>query len=191
MEKAVAAWLLLAAASSASMSSPTEVVQAAVEQVVQVAHDPELARPAAAQARRTEIRRIAQELFDFQEMARRSLARHWGDRTTQQREEFVRLFTELLERSYFRKLEHYSGERIQYVGEEVDGDYAVVRAKVVTGKRHEIPIYYRLHRVDSRWTVYDILIEGVSFVSTYRAQFNRVIQTSSYDALVRKMRAKR
>lgn len=191
MEKAIAAWLLLAAATSASMSSPTEVVQGAVEQVVEVVQDPELGRPAAAKNRRTEIRRISHELFDFQEMARRSLARHWGTRTSQQREEFVGLFTDLLERSYFRKLEHYSGERILYLGEAVDGDYAVVRCKVVTARESEIPMEYRLHLVDSRWTVYDILIEGVSFVSTYRAQFNRVIQTSSYDALVKKMRAKR
>ncbi|OGL31893.1 MAG: organic solvent tolerance ABC transporter substrate-binding protein, partial [Candidatus Rokubacteria bacterium RIFCSPLOWO2_12_FULL_69_21] len=129
-------------------------------------------------------------LFDFQEMARRSLARHWTDRTAEQRDEFVRLFADLLERVYFGKLENYSAERMVYVGETVDGDYATVRSKVLTGRKGELPIEYRLHLVGSRWAVYDVLIDGMSFVGTYRAQFNRVIQTSSYDDLVQKLRTK-
>jgi len=190
MEKALAAWLLLASANPASMATPTEVIRVAVEQVAQVAEDADLGRPAAAERRRIEIRRIAENLFDFQEMARRSLARHWTDRTAEQRDEFVRLFADLLERVYFGKLENYSAERMVYVGETVDGDYATVRSKVVIGKKGELPIEYRLHLVDSRWVVYDVLIDGMSFVSTYRAQFNRVIQTSSYDDLVQKLRMK-
>ena len=123
-------------------------------------------------------------------MARRSLARHWTDRTAGEREEFVRLFTDLLERVYFTKIENYSDERMVYVGETVDGDYATVRSKILIGRRGELTIEYRLHLVGSRWAVYDLLIDGVSFVSTYRAQFNRVIQTSSYDDLVQKLRMK-
>lgn len=189
MEKALAAWLLLAV-SPASMASPTEVIKVAVEQVVRVAEDSDLGRPAAADRRRVEIRRIAESLFDFPEMARRSLARHWTDRTAEQRQEFVRLFTDLLERVYFGKLENYSAERMLYVGETVDGDYATVRSKILIGRRGELPIDYRLHLMGSRWAVYDVLIDGVSFVSTYRAQFNRVIQTSSYDDLIQKLRMK-
>ena len=190
MEKALAAWLLLASANPASMATPTEVIRVAIEQVVQVAEDADLGRPAAAEQRRLEIRRIAENLFDFQEMARRSLARHWTDRTAEQRDEFVRLFADLLERVYFGKLENYSAERMVYVGETVDGDYATVRSKIITGRKGELPIEYRLHLVGSRWAVYDVLIDGMSFVSTYRAQFNRVIQTSSYDDLVQKLRTK-
>ena len=190
MEKALAAWLLLASANPASMATPTEVIRVAVEQVAQVAEDADLGRPAAAERRRIEIRRIAENLFDFQEMARRSLARHWTDRTAEQRDEFVRLFADLLERVYFGKLENYSAERMVYVGETVDGDYATVRSKVLTGRKGELPIEYRLHLVGSRWAVYDVLIDGMSFVGTYRAQFNRVIQTSSYDDLVQKLRTK-
>jgi phospholipid transport system substrate-binding protein len=188
MEKALAAWLFLAAASPVSMVSPTDVIKVAVEQVARVAEDADLGRPVAAERRRIEVRRIAENLFDFPEMARRSLARHWTDRTAEERQEFVRLFTDLLERVYFGKLENYSSERILYFGETVDGDYATVRSKVVIGKKGELPIEYRLHLVDSRWVVYDVLIDGMSFVSTYRAQFNRVIQTSSYDDLVQKLR---
>ena len=189
MQKALAAWLLLAA-SPASLAGPTEVIKVAVEQVVRVGEDSDLGRPAAAEQRRVEIRRIAESLFDFHEMARRSLARHWTDRTAEQRQEFVRLFTDLMERVYFGKLENYSGERILYVSETVDGDYATVRSKILIGQRGDLPIDYRLRLTGSRWAVYDVLIDGISFVSTYRAQFNRVIQTSSYDDLVQKLRLK-
>lgn len=189
MQKALAAWLLLAA-SPASLAGPTEVIKVAVEQVVRVGEDSDLGRPAAAEQRRIEIRRIAESLFDFPEMARRSLARHWTDRTAEQRQEFVRLFTDLMERVYFGKLENYSGERILYVSETVDGDYATVRSKILIGQRGDLPIDYRLRLTGSRWAVYDVLIDGMSFVSTYRAQFNRVIQTSSYDDLVQKLRMK-
>lgn len=189
MQKALAAWLLLAA-SPASLAGPTEVIKVAVEQVVRVGEDSDLGRPAAAEQRRIEIRRIAESLFDFHEMARRSLARHWTDRTAEQRQEFVRLFTDLMERVYFGKLENYSGERILYVSETVDGDYATVRSKILIGQRGDLPIDYRLRLTGSRWAVYDVLIDGISFVSTYRAQFNRVIQTSSYDDLVQKLRLK-
>jgi phospholipid transport system substrate-binding protein len=189
MEKALAAWLLLAA-STASMTSPTEVVQVAVEQVVRAVQDTDLARPGDGERQRMEVRRIAENLFDFPEMARRSLARHWTDRSSQQREEFVRLFTTILERSYFGRIENYSGERIVYTGETVDGEFATVRSKIIIGRKGEVPVEYRLHLVGSRWAVYDVLIEGVSFVSTYRAQFNRIIQTSSYDGLIEKLRSK-
>lgn len=190
MEKALAAWLLLLAASPAPMAGPTEVVKVAVEQVVRVGEDSDLGRPAASEQRRIEIRRIAESLFDFHEMARRSLARHWTDRTAEERREFVRLFTDLMERVYFGKLENYTGERILYVSETVDGDYATVRSKILIGQKGDLPIDYRLRLTGSRWAVYDVLIDGISFVSTYRAQFNRVIQTSSYDDLVQKLRAK-
>ncbi|MBI3029575.1 MAG: ABC transporter substrate-binding protein [Candidatus Rokubacteria bacterium] len=189
MEKALAAWLLLAV-SLAPMAGPTEVIKVAVEEVARVVEDSDLGRPAAVERRRIEIRRIAKNLFDFPEMARRSLARHWSDRTAEERQEFVRLFTDLLERVYVGKLENYSGERIFYVGETVDGHYATVRSKILIGRKGELPIDYRLHLIGARWVVYDVLIDGVSFVSTYRAQFNRVIQTSSYDDLIQKLRAK-
>lgn len=190
MEKALAMWLLLAANPAAS-DTPTQVVQTAVEQVVQVVQESDLEKPDAAARHRGQIQRIAEQLFDFPEMARRTLAQHWKDRSAQERDEFVRLFRDFLGRAYFGRLERYSGERIVYMGETVDGEYATVRSKIVTGGGTEIPIDYRLRQAGSRWVVFDIAISGVSFVSSYRGQFNRIIQTSSYDALLRELRLKR
>lgn len=189
MEKALAAWLLLAV-STASIANPTEVVQGAVEQLVHVLQDPDLGRPCAAERRHLEIRRIVEQLLDFQEMARRSLARHWSERTSQEREQFVRLFAEFLERFYFAKLENYAGERIAFTGETVNGKFAMVRSTITTGRKSELSVDYRLHRVGPRWAVYDIRIQGVSLVSSYRSQFSKIIRTSSYDDLVEKLRLK-
>ncbi len=187
MAKALAAWLLVAAVTAGS-ATPSEVVQSAVSRAVSIVHDTELARPANAERRRMELRRVAEELFDFNEMARRALARHWADRSVQEREEFTRLFTDLLERSYLGKVENWAGEKVIFFGEFVDGDYAAVRSKLVTTKRQEVPIEYRLYRVGQRWQAYDVLFEGVSFVATYRSQFNRIIQTTSFAQLVDRMR---
>lgn len=188
MQKALA--LILLAMAPMATPSPTEVVQSGIEQVVQVVQDYDANHPEAAEKRRSEIRRAAGRLFDFQEMARRTLARHWSDRTPVERDEFVSLFRDLLERSYLSRLENYSGERIVYLGETVDGDFATVRSKILTGRSSEMALSYRLHLVGSRWAVYDILIEGVSFVGSYRSQFNRIISKTSYEDLVRKLRHK-
>jgi phospholipid transport system substrate-binding protein len=136
---------------------------------------------------RPEIRKAAASLFDFEEMARRTLTRHWAGRAPQEQAEFVRLFTDLLERSYLGRIESWSGEKILYTSEAVDGSFASVRSKIIT-RRAEVALEYRLLQRDGRWRVYDVLIDGVSFVSTYRGQFERIIQESSWDGLMNKLR---
>jgi len=189
MEKALAAWLLVAAA-TAGTTTPTEVVQATVNRAITLVQDADLARPVNADKRRSELRRVAEDLFDFGEMSRRALAGHWSECSSQEREEFVRLFTDLLERSYLSKIENWSGEKVLFVSEAIDGDYAAVRSKIVTVRKQEVPVEYRLYRAGQRWQVYDVLFEGVSFIATYRSQFNRIIQASSFAGLMDKMREK-
>jgi phospholipid transport system substrate-binding protein len=185
MQKALA--LILLAMAPMATPSPTEVVQSGIERVVQAVQDYDAGHPDGAGKRRSEIRRVAGRLFDFQEMARRTLARHWTERTPGEREEFISLFRDLLERSYIARLENYSGEQIIYLGETVDGEYATVRSKVI-GRGSEMALAYRLHLVNQRWAVYDVLVEGVSFVGNYRSQFNRIISKGSYEDLVRKLK---
>lgn len=191
MQKALAVWLLLAAGGGAQPEvSPTQVVQSATEQVLQVVQDAELGAPAGQDRRRVEVQRIADRLFDFPEMARRALALHWRERTPQEQTEFVLVFKQLLSRAYLGKLENYAGEQIVYVGETVDGEFATVRSKIVTGRGTEIPVDYRLHLVGSRWVVYDVAVSGVSFVANYRGQFDKIIRTSSYQTLLRDLKSK-
>ncbi|OLC10608.1 MAG: hypothetical protein AUH77_03875 [Candidatus Rokubacteria bacterium 13_1_40CM_4_69_39] len=187
MGKAFAAWLMIAGAVAAPTTGPRETVESAVVRVVGVLQKTD-ASGRVPNDRGVEIKRIARGLFDFDEIARRALSRHWAGRTHDEQTEFIGLFTDLLERSYMNRIEAYAGERILYTAEAVDGTYATVRSKVLTQRRSEILLDYRMHLRDSRWQVYDVLIDGVSFVSTYRSQFDRVIQAESYGALVERLR---
>ncbi len=187
MGKAFAAWLLLVA-TVVSPATPLTVVQSSVGQIVRLLRDPDLSRPVNAEKRRIEIHRVTESLFDFPEMARRALARHWDSYPAPEREEFIRLFTGMLEQSYVGKIQAYRGDRIVYLGESIDKTYAAVRSKILTAGEGEIPVEYRLNRVGSRWAVYDVLIGGVSFVSSYRTQFHQIIQTESFGSLLQKMR---
>jgi phospholipid transport system substrate-binding protein len=191
MEKLFAT-LLLAAATTAGTTAPKDVVQTSVTRVLAIVSDQQDARAEGVERRRAEMRRVATEFFDFEEMARRALSRHWSTRSRAEQTEFVELFTDLLERTYISRIEGYAGEKITYPTEIIDGEYATVRSRIVTRRRAETTLDYRLHFADSRkWKVFDISVDGVSFVATYRSEFNRILQQSSYASLVDRMRKKR
>ena len=184
----VAALPLVLAASATWAGPPMDELKARIDRVLKVLDEPELKKES--KERRVAVRKIANEIFDFGETAKRSLARHWPPRTPTEREEFVALFADLLERSYISKIELYGGEKIAYVGEAIDGDQATVRTKLVTKNGTEIPAEYRMLRHGDNWLVYDVSIEGVSLIANYRAQFNKIITTSSYQELVKRMKTK-
>jgi phospholipid transport system substrate-binding protein len=175
---------------TARAGAPLDQLRGQIDRVLKVLEDPELKKNGSSPARRAAVRRIADDIFDFQETAKRSLARHWQPRTPAEREEFVRLFADLLERSYISKIELYGGEKIAYLSDSVDGDGATVRTKIVAKGGTEVPVDYRMLKRGERWLVYDVIIEGVSLVANYRTQFNKIIQTSSYAELVKKMKIK-
>jgi len=178
------------AARPAAAGAPSDQLRMQVDRVLKVLEDPEFKKEGKAKDRRLVVRKIANEIFDFGETARRSLGRHWQARTPAEREEFVQLFSDLLERSYISRVELYGGEKIQYLGDTIEGDQARVQTKLLTKSGSDIPIEYRMHRKGDRWLVYDVSIEGVSLVANYRTQFNKIIQTTSYQELVRKMKTK-
>lgn len=170
---------------------PADQVRLQIERIVKVLADPALSRPGHEQMRHAAVARIAEEAFDLREMTRRTLGPHWQGLTEAERAEFVTLFGDLLDRAYFTRIAAYNGEKITVLGDSIDGDLATVRTRIVTQQGVEVPVDYRMLRRGDRWVVYDVSIEGVSLVANYRAQFNRIIQTSSYQALVDKLRAKR
>jgi phospholipid transport system substrate-binding protein len=178
------------AAGEAAAAEPTNQLRVQVDRVLKVLDDPALKPPAKTRERRAAMRAIANDIFDFTETAKRSLGRHWAARTPAEREQFVRVFADVLERSYISKVELYGGETIQYTGDSVDGDHAVVGSRIVTRSGVQVPIQYRMRRHGDRWLVYDVVIEGVSLVANYRSQFDRIIQTSSFAELVKKMKTR-
>jgi phospholipid transport system substrate-binding protein len=174
---------------AADQAGPLERVRTSVSRVLTIVQAPHGVASGGGQ-RRTEIRRVAQGLFDFNEMARLTLAGHWKDRSVREQEEFVQLFTDLLERSYLTTIENYAGEKVAFLGESVSGPYAQVRSRIITGRRMEISIDYRLIESGARWMVYDVVLDGVSLVSNYRSQFNSIIRTSSFADLLAKLRSR-
>ena len=187
---AMAASVLLSAFPVKALASVTDEVKKTVDEVVNIVADKELKKPQNEEKRRQRVKGAVAKIFDYEEMARRSLATHWKERNPAQRKEFVELFTTLLENSYAGKIESYNQEKIVYLQENVEGDHAEVRSKVVTAKRDEYTLDYRLLNKGGKWMVYDVVIEGVSLVSNYRSQFNRIISNQGYPELVKKLRTK-
>jgi phospholipid transport system substrate-binding protein len=175
--------------STATAVTASEAVKSAIEQVVRVLEDKELKKADRVMERRQQLQKIFNDRFSYEEMSKRSLGAHWNNLNETQKEQFVDLFRQLLARSYTGTIEGYSGERFQYLNEHNEGDYAEVRTKLLS-RKGEIPINYRLLTKSGEWRVYDIVVDGISMVSNYRAQFTKIIRTSSYEDLVEKLRNK-
>jgi phospholipid transport system substrate-binding protein len=167
---------------------PTDEIKQTTDKILSILTNPSLKGSSKTAEREKLIRQAIDERFNWEEMARRSLARYWDQRTDGEKKEFVRLYSDLLERTYLDKVEGYSGEKVTYEGESVDNGYAVVRVKIVTKKNTDVRVHYRLKRVENKWLVYDLSIEGVSLVNNYRTQFNSIILKFSYENLVKRLR---
>jgi phospholipid transport system substrate-binding protein len=181
--------LLAAAEPGAMAASPTQTVQGAVQQIF-ASQDGPAVKKVPTSERRADIRKVAENLFDFQEMSRRSLGQTWDTVSPAEKQEFIHLFTSLIANSYMGKIEQYTGEPIRYESEQVDGTEASVLSRVVTPKGAEIGIEYRLYLVENRWAVYDVRVDGISLVNSYKAQFNRLLQRGSFAELLKQLRQK-
>jgi len=189
------AWAVMTVASLLAVSVPAEAgvpldrVQSAVAAVIEIVTRPDLQGPGKLVARRALLREVADDLFDFPEMARSSLGYHWATPSEKERAEFLVLFTDLLERSYVTTIENYAGEHIVYLSETIEGDYATVRSKILTTRGAEISVDYRLRRSAAGWSAFDVALEHVSLAANYREQINRVLRTASFATLLTRMRA--
>jgi len=182
----------LSAIGLAMAGEPTDLIRQTTDQVLKILEDPQFQAPDRQAEKQERLHKLADQVFDWQEIARRALAVHWRERTPQERQEFVRLFRDLVETTYLNRLESAVQEKreIQYVAEQVDKSRAVVKTNVVTRRNQQVPIDYVLHQVDGRWLIYDVLVEGISLVNNYRSQFNRIITSSSYNELIQKMKTR-
>ena len=183
------AWLLVAEVAVASPPvGPRDAVEAAVARFMNIQNG----RPdgAAVGERSEQIRQIVREMFDFDEISRQALSRHWQALAREEQAEFVALFRDLLERAYLTQVEAAGGEKIAFLGESIEGGSATVRSKVVTRQGSEIPLDYRLHVRDGSWRIYDVAVQGVSFIQSYRTQFDRVIRAESYGSLRERLQKK-
>ena len=182
--------LTLAIAAPVLAADPMEEMKQTTKKILSIVTNPGLKSPSKASEKEKLLRQAVDEQFDWEEMARRALATHWAKRTAEEKKEFVGLFADLLDHTYMKKVEDYSGEKVLYEGETKEGDYAAVKVKIVTQKDKEIPVEYRLKKKGHGWVTYDVSIEGVSLINNYRTQFNSIVQQSSYENLVKRLREK-
>ncbi len=178
---------LLMFASSATAEGPKEQLQATIDSIMTVLKT--IRSPADIERNKKSISQLLATRFDFAAMAQQSLGNHWNDLKGNQ-QEFVSVFTDFLEHGYMSTLGSYRGEKVVYDQDRVNGESAEVATRVVGGDGAPIKIGYKLHLTGGEWMVYDAVIDDVSVIGNYRAQFARVLRTSSLEELTQSLRAK-
>ncbi|MDP7580632.1 MAG: ABC transporter substrate-binding protein, partial [Nitrospinota bacterium] len=160
-----------------------------IDSVIDIVSREEFKNDAKKPQRRQLIREVVSKKFSYYEMSRRSLAKHWKKRTPKEKKEFMSLFGKLLENSYANKIESFTDEKIIYIDEKKKGNVALVKT-IIQKNNDEIPVNYKLVKLDNDWKIYDFIVEGVSMIKNYRAQFKKIIHKSSYEELVNKLKKK-
>jgi phospholipid transport system substrate-binding protein len=183
-------FISLALTYNVKAGEPTERIRATTDRLLTIITDPDLKAPEVADKRNRMIRETVDKVFDWEAFSRRALATHWSKRSRKEKNEFISLFGQLLERTYIDKTRQYSGEKVIFLDEHVDGKYGEVKTNVITRNGKEIKVDYRVMKEKDGWFVYDVYVEGISFVNNYRVQFNNIITRSSYEDLIDRLKSK-
>jgi phospholipid transport system substrate-binding protein len=169
---------------------PMATVESTVKRVLDVLRDAKLKSPAAKEIKKEKLRIIYKDMFDEIEFSKRTLSRNWNNFNPAQRVEFVKLFEQVLEKSYIDKILDYTNEKIEFYKENMFSDaQAEIQTKIVTSSK-EIPIFYRMILKDGKWKVYDVVVENVSLVQNYRTQFNDILTKDTPEKLLEILRKK-
>ncbi len=138
---------------------------------------------------REQLRAIVEDMFDFRRFGMVALGRHWQRRTEAEQAEFADLCRRLIVKNYADPKLYTKSEKIEYLGSEVDSTEGVVRT-IVHYRDEQSHIDYKLHPVNEKWLVYDMVIDDLSVARNNRSQFYKEIRKSSYEGLVKKLRDK-
>lgn len=177
---------------SAGAVGPSGVIKSGTDRALEILRTSQAPGGQKVRQRREEILQIVDEYFNFNEMARRALGRPWKDQSPEKQREFVKLFKDLLFNTYVDRVDSYTGtnEQIAYDGERIEGEYAQVQTRILNYKNTDVRVEYRLRQVNGAWKVYDVVVEGISFIENYRSQFNSILAGESFDALLNRLRQK-
>jgi len=175
----------------------TDCLKGTLDKIIDILNDPSLKTPGKENEKRNTLLTLIKERFDEDAFARRALGVHWKTRTKEEKQEFVEIFSDLLERTYLKKIDDYlakagnfSGKNIAYLNETVKGRYVIVKTKVIVNDETQIPVLYLFKNKQGNWLAVDIAIEGVSLVKNYRAQFKEILANSSFAELIDKLKSK-
>ena len=173
---------------AASIPDPTEQLKPFIEKVIAILQDKELQEGAKCNLCQRVID-VARERFDFQEMSKRVLGKHWKQISSEQQADFEELFTRLLEHAYIGKIEEYAGQEVEYKKQRIRGKRAEVQTVLVDAGK-SIPVSYIMLLRQDQWMAYDVVVEGVSLVRNYKEQFDQIIRADGYEHLVREIEKK-
>jgi phospholipid transport system substrate-binding protein len=197
---AMAVFALMVSLASFVWAAPgpvTDSLKGTLDKIIDVLNDPSLKTPGKENERKNTLLKLVKERFDEEAFARRALGVHWKERTKEEKQEFVEIFSDLLERTYLKKIDDYlakagnfSGKNIAYLNETVKGRYVIVKTKVIVNDETQIPVLYLFTNKQGNWLAVDIAIEGVSLVKNYRAQFKEILANSSFAELITKLKSK-
>ena len=160
-------------------TNPTARVKDSVGKVISILKDETLNR----ELRWKSIGNVISQSFDFRSMSQSILATNWRTATPVEREKFVEFFSQYLEETYRTKIEAYTNQKVEYIGETINGKRAVVETLIITDST-EIPVNYKLKNNDGIWFAYDVVIEGISLVSNYRSTFAAIVKNDGMDGLL-------
>ena len=166
-------------------NTPTDDVRTSVEAILEILKDEQLDK----EGKRAQISTVINKRFDFRAMSQRTLATNWKKTSAEEKQQFVALFSQLIENSYVGKVEAYTDEKVDFTGEKVKGRKAVVETLIITSSA-DIPINYKVYQKGGQWLVYDVIIEGVSLISNYRSSYQEIMKKEGFDGLLAKMQAK-
>jgi phospholipid transport system substrate-binding protein len=170
--------------------APLDTVKVNVNNVLDVLRNPKFKAESAKEIKKDKLRVIYKAMFDENEFSRRTLTRNWSKFNAAQQTEFVKLFEQVLEKSYADKILDYTNEKVEFYKENMLSDaQAEVQTKIITSSK-EIPIFYRMILKDGKWKVYDVVVENVSLVQNYRTQFNDILAKDTPDQLLETLRKK-
>jgi phospholipid transport system substrate-binding protein len=169
--------------------TPTAAIKTTIKQMFVILNDEELKTPGRAEERHQQLEKVIGNRIAYDEMAKRSLGPQWAQLNEEERQEFVRLYAQLLRDTYSSRFDRYSDEKVEFLQETLQGDYAEVRTRL-TSSKFTLDVDYRMLQRAGDWRVYDIVVDGISLVHSYREQFTKIIRTYSYEELVTKLRQK-
>ena len=173
---------------SAFAGIPLETVKGHVDKVLDVLHDPSLKAESAKKVKKDKIRAVAEKMFDFTELSKRTLAQNWSKLSPEQQKEFIELYTSLLEDAYVDKIMAYTNEKIAFSNEVALTEKTVEVRSTVLRAKGDVPIAYRVIVKDGSWRVYDVVIEGVSLINNYRSQFREILINKPPESLLETLR---
>lgn len=175
---------------SAQAGVATDRIKTATDKLIEILSNHDLDPPEMAGKRAHMIRETVDSVFDWTAFSQRALGRHWRKLTKSEKEEFIPLFGQLIERTYMDKTRQYSNQQMNFISEETDEKYGVVDAEVILKNEANIPIQFRVVKKNETWFIYDVYVKEISLVNNYRTQFNDIMTKSGYDELVSRLKTK-